>query len=121
MEYLLVFRKSAIWNNGVAGVSYSKLLEYGRENSTPHPTMKPVAMIENQLLIASNTKSTVMDFFGGSGSTLIACEKTKRRAFLMELDPKYCDVIVKRWQEFTGKTATLESTGQPFSPAKLAA
>jgi DNA modification methylase len=115
MEYLLVFRKSAIWNNGVAGVSYSKLLEYGRENSTPHPTMKPVAMIENQLLIASNAQSLVLDFFGGSGSTLIACEKTARDCRMMELDPKYCDVIVKRWQEFTGQQATLEATGQTFA------
>jgi DNA modification methylase len=56
----------------------------------------------------------VLDLFGGSGSTLIACEKTGRDARLMELDPKYCDVIVKRWQEFTGKQATLEATGAEF-------
>ena len=55
-----------------------------------------------------------MDFFGGSGSTLIACEKTGRNARLMELDHKYCDVIVKRWQDFTGQKATLESTGRTF-------
>jgi hypothetical protein len=115
MEYLLVFRKSAIWNNAISGVSYSKLLEHGRENSTPHPTMKPVAMIENQLLIASNAKSLVVDFFGGSGSTLIACEKTGRDCAMIELDPKYCDVIVKRWQEFTGKEATHAETGETFN------
>lgn len=56
----------------------------------------------------------MLDLFGGSGSTLIACEKTGRDARLMELDPKYCDVIVKRWQEFTGKQATLEATGAEF-------
>jgi len=121
MEYLLVFRKSAIWNNGVEGVSYSKLLEYGRENSTPHPTMKPVGMIENQLKIASNKDSLVLDLFGGSGSTLIACEKTGRINRSMELDPKYCDVIVQRWQEFTGQTATLEANGKPFISLKKAA
>jgi DNA modification methylase len=115
MEYLLVFRKSAIWNNAISGVSYSKLLEHGRENSTPHPTMKPVAMIENQLLIASNAKSLVVDFFGGSGSTLIACEKTGRDCAMIELDPKYCDVIVKRWQDFTGKEATHAETGETFN------
>jgi DNA modification methylase len=60
----------------------------------------------------------VLDLFGGSGSTLIACEKTGRQARLMELDPRYCDVIVKRWQQFTGKTATLESTGEPFPVAE---
>ena len=57
----------------------------------------------------------VLDMFGGSGSTLIACEKTNRDCRMMELDPKYCDVIVKRWQEFTGQEATLESTGQTFA------
>lgn len=108
VEYLLVFRKSAIWNNGLKDVNYSKCLEYGRENSTPHPTMKPVGMIENQIKISSNNNSPVLDLFGGSGSTLIACEKTGRKCYMMELDPKYCDVIVKRWEEFTGNKATLE-------------
>jgi DNA modification methylase len=106
VEYLLFFRKSAIWNNGLKNVDYSKCLEFGRESGL-HPTMKPVSMIENQLLISSNQNSIVMDFFGGSGSTMIACEKTERKARLMELDPKYCDVIVKRWEDFTGKKAEL--------------
>jgi DNA modification methylase len=114
VEYLLVFRKSAIWNNAITGVSYSKVLEHKRENSTPHPTMKPVALIENQVLIASNAGSVVVDLFGGSGSTLIACEKHGRDARLMELDPKYCDVIVKRWQDFTGKDAIHEASGKTF-------
>ena len=63
----------------------------------------------------------VLDLFGGSGSTLIACEKTGRINRSMELDPKYCDVIVQRWQEFTGQTATLEQTGKPFISLKKAA
>jgi DNA modification methylase len=57
----------------------------------------------------------VLDLFGGSGSTLIGAEQTGRNCFVMELDPKYCDVIVKRWQDFTGKEATLEATGQTFN------
>jgi DNA modification methylase len=57
----------------------------------------------------------VLDLFGGSGSTLIACEKTSRFARLMELDPKYCDVIIKRWQDFTGKTATHATSGKTFN------
>ena len=68
--------------------------------------MKPVELIE----LALNdhpTKKIVYDAFGGSGSTLIACEKVGKRARLMELEPKYCDVIVKRWEDFTGKKATL--------------
>lgn len=73
-----------------------------------HPTMKPVELIEYQ--IQNNTKGSdiVLDLFGGSGSTLIACEKTGRHCRMMELDPKYCDVIIKRWEDFTGKKATLE-------------
>ena len=77
--------------------------------------MKPVSMIENQLFISSNANSIVMDFFGGSGSTLIACEKTNRQARLMELEPKYCDVIIKRWQDFTGKIAVHADTNIPFA------
>ena len=120
VEYLLLFRRSAIWNNAVAGVNYSKCLEFGRELSKDHPTLKPVDLISNELLISSNSGSVVLDFFGGSGSTLIACEKHDRMARLMELDPKYCDVIVKRWQDFTGQKATLESDGRAFEDVAAA-
>ena len=105
IEYLLLFRKSAIWNNGLSGANYSRLIECSRETGL-HPTMKPVEMLENQMLISSNKGSNVVDCFGGSGSTLIACEKTKRKCFMMELDEKYCDVIITRWQEFTGLEAS---------------
>ena len=72
-----------------------------------HPTMKPVELMEYQILNNTKGLDIVLDLFGGSGSTLIACEKTGRKARLMELDPKYCDVIVKRWEDFTGKKAQL--------------
>jgi DNA modification methylase len=72
-----------------------------------HPTMKPVELMEYQILNNTKGQDVVLDLFGGSGSTLIACEKTGRKARLMELDPKYCDVIVKRWEDFTGKQAVL--------------
>lgn len=72
-----------------------------------HPTMKPVELMEYQILNNTKGMDIVLDLFGGSGSTLIACEKTGRKARLMELDPKYCDVIVKRWEDFTGKKAEL--------------
>ena len=80
-----------------------------------HPTQKPVALPEEAINNSSKGQDIVLDLFGGSGSTLIACEKTNRYARLMELDPKYCDVIVKRWQDFTGKIATHAETGQPFA------
>jgi DNA modification methylase len=79
-----------------------------------HPTMKPVELVERAIANSSKTRDIVLDAFGGSGSTMIACEKTRRRARLVELDPKYVDVIVRRWQDFTGKKATLASTGQSF-------
>lgn len=116
IEYLLLFRKSATWNGNINGVNYSRLIECQRETGL-HPTMKPVAMLENQMLISSNKSECVFDLFGSSGSTLIACEKTNRNCRMMELDPKYCDVIIKRWQDFTGKTAILESTGEPYQEA----
>ena len=79
-----------------------------------HPTQKPVELVSWFFDNWGKECRTVVDLFGGSGSTLIACEKTNRQARLMELDPKYCDVIVKRWQDFTGKKATLESDGREF-------
>jgi site-specific DNA-methyltransferase (adenine-specific) len=72
-----------------------------------HPTMKPVELMEYQILNNTKGSDIVLDLFGGSGSTLIACEKIGRLARVMELDPKYCDVIVKRWEDFTGKKAVL--------------
>ena len=79
-----------------------------------HPTMKPVALVERAIQNSSKSRDIVLDCFGGSGTTMIACEKTGRSARLLELDPKYCDVIVRRWQEFTGQQATLEGNGKTF-------
>jgi len=79
-----------------------------------HPTQKPVELVEKAIINSSKSGDLVHDCFGGSGSTLIACEKTNRHSRLMELDPKYCDVIIKRWQEFTGKQAINEGTGKPY-------
>lgn len=84
------------------------------KSSDLHPTMKPVELVENAIGHASNAGGIVMDLFGGSGTTLIAAEKNGRVARLMELDPKYCDVIIKRWQDFTGKTAIHEATGKTY-------
>ena len=82
-----------------------------------HPTMKPVELVERAVRNSSKTRDLVLDPFGGSGSTLIACEKSGRRARMIELDPKYVDVIVKRWQDFTGKNATRVSDGTTFDQA----
>lgn len=91
------------------------ILEFDRPSRNgEHPTMKPVALFEYQMLNNTKGGDIVLDSFGGSGTTLIAAEKNGRVARLMELDPKYCDVIVKRWQDFTGKKATLESDGREF-------
>lgn len=73
-----------------------------------HPTMKPVELFEYQIGNSSKANDVILDLFGGSGTTAIACERLSRKARLMELDPKYCDVIVKRWEDFTGKKAVLE-------------
>lgn len=78
-----------------------------------HPTMKPVALFEYQMLNNTKGGDLVLDLFGGSGTTMLAAEKHGRHGYLMELDPKYCDVIVKRWEEFTGKKATLLNANVP--------
>jgi DNA modification methylase len=80
--------------------------------------MKPVELFEYQMLNNTKGSDLVLDSFSGSGTTAIACEKHGRCARLMELDPKYCDVIIKRWQDFTGQKATLEATGQAFNEIK---
>lgn len=111
------------WKEGASGKHFycgdrakTTVWQIGRDaqSSYVHPTQKPVALPEEAINNSSKGQDVVLDLFGGSGSTLIACEKTARIARLMELDPKYCDVIVRRWQDFTGQQATLEATGQTF-------
>jgi DNA modification methylase len=84
------------------------VLDFDRPNrSSEHPTMKPVEMISYQITNNSMKDNIILDSFAGSGTTLISCEKTGRRCYSLELDPHYCDVIIKRYKEYTGKEATL--------------
>jgi DNA modification methylase len=111
------------WKDGAAHLwatdrKQTTILEFDRPSRNgEHPTMKPVELFEYQMLNNTKGSDLVLDSFAGSGTTAIACEKHGRNARLMELDPKYCDVIVKRWQEFTGQEATLEATGEKFDEA----
>lgn len=113
-------KDSTIWN--VPSIqSANSSDEYGKKwfsggskNLNLHVTQKPVLLPSKALKNSTIVGDLVLDLFGGSGSTLIACEQLNRKCFMMELDPKYVDVIVKRWQNLTGKTAYLESTNQPF-------
>lgn len=79
--------------------------------SRVHLTEKPVEFAVRAMTYSSKPKENVLDLFGGSGSMLIAAEQTDRKSFLMEIDPLYCDVIVKRWEEFTGGHAAVEAEG----------
>jgi DNA modification methylase len=115
IEYLILFRKNATWNNGLKDVNYSRCLEFGREKGL-HPTMKPVELIENEIKISSKVGTIVVDFFNGSGSTMIACEKSNRKYHGIELEEKYCDVTLKRWMNYTGRSdVKLESTGESYN------
>jgi DNA modification methylase len=76
--------------------------------------MKPVALVERAIRNSSKSRDIVLDPFGGSGSTLIACEKAGRQARLIELDPKYVDTIILRWQAFSGCAATLDDDGRSY-------
>lgn len=84
-----------------------------------HPTMKPVALVERAIRNSSKSRDLVLDPFGGSGTTMIACEKTGRRARLIELDPEYVDVICKRWQAYTGGEVLHAESGKLFGAADL--
>lgn len=112
------------WKDGAAHLwatdrKQTTILEFDRPfRNAEHPTMKPVELFEYQMLNNTKGSDLVLDSFAGSGTTAISCEKHGRNARLMELDPKYCDVIIKRWQDFTGQDATLESTGQTYDDLK---
>jgi len=86
----------------------SDLWNISKDVKYKHPTQKPVELPLRAINNSTKSKNIILDLFGGSGSTLIACEKTARYSRLMEIDPKYCDVIVQRWEEFTGKRAKLD-------------
>ena len=93
----------------------SKTVNRAQLKGSVHPTQKPVQIMEFSIgYLQTPQKGAVLDLFGGSGTTMIACEKTDRRAFTMERDPGYCDAAIKRWQDYTGKAATLEATGETF-------
>jgi len=93
-------------------------MEKEHDKKRQHPTQKPVELVGWFLSKYSEKENLIIDIYGGSGSTLLACEKTNRINYSMELDPKYCDVIIKRWQDFTGKQAVLESTNETFDIIK---
>lgn len=112
IEYLLYFHNgNRIWNNSLKPMEiYKKVYSSSRQEGQKqignvHPTMKPINLICDKLKISSNKNSVVLDLFGGSGSTLIACEELNRKCYMMELEPRYVDVIIQRWETFTGKKA----------------
>jgi DNA modification methylase len=102
--------RTNVWDyGGISSISADRSAELAM-----HPTVKPVALIADAIRDCSRRGEIVLDGFGGSGSTLIAAEKTGRAARLLEYDPLYCDTIVRRWEALTGKRATLAGSGQAF-------
>jgi DNA modification methylase len=97
-EYLIYISKSAIFNSGL-DVNYGKYFILDNEKSDDHPTIKPLEIIGNEIKISSNINSLIFDFFLGSGSTMVASHQLKRKCYGMELDPKYCQVIVDRMKK----------------------
>ena len=96
--------KTTVWN-----IKREPTTEY------VHPTQKPVELVGEGMLNSSKGKDIVVDFFGGSGSVAIAGEKLDRKTYTMELDPKYCDVIIQRWQNYSGKEATHEKLKKTYN------
>lgn len=101
------------WAEGASHSWYSDrkqttILNFDKPSrSEEHPTMKPVALFDYQIRNSTKSGDNVLDLFGGSGTTMIACEQDGRNAYLMELDPRYCDVIIDRWEKLTGEKAVL--------------
>jgi DNA modification methylase len=128
-EFIFVFKSGAAdhINNvelGKFGRNRTNVWEYRGSNSFGanresllecHPTVKPVALVADAIQDCSRRGDLILDPFGGSGTTLIAAEKSKRRAALIELDPLYADVTIRRWQTYTRRTAVHTMTGLPFS------
>ena len=112
-QHEFIFYSDGVWHGDR---SESDVWYFERESTAGylHPTQKPVELIEKALLNSTSVESVILDPFGGSGSTLIACERNGRAARLMELDPKYVDVIIKRWQDYTGLEATLSESSESF-------
>ena len=111
-EYLIYISKSAIFNSGL-NVNYGKYFILDNEKSDDHPTIKPIQLISDELQIGSNIGSIVFDFFLGSGSTMAASHQLKRKCYGMELDPKYCQVIVDRMLNLD-PTLEVKRNGQPY-------
>lgn len=134
-EFVFVFKNGTAShinniNLGNHGRNRSNVWDYGGINGfskhrgellAMHPTVKPVALIADVLKDASHRGDIVLDVFGGSGSTLIAAEKTKRRGALIEIDPRYIDIAVRRWQALTGQDAVCANSGMTFAERKAAA
>lgn len=133
-ELVFVFKKGegAHVNNfelGQFGRSRSNVWKYAGVNSmkagrleelSMHPTVKPLDMVADAIKDCSRPKSVILDPFGGSGTTLIAAEKTGRRARVIEIDPRYCDVIIRRWERYTGRRATLGDSRCTFEEIEAA-
>ena len=86
-----------------------------KEEQTDHPTQKPVLLFEKAILNHTAVGEYTYEPFGGSGTAIIACEKTGRRSLTMEIDPRYCDMIIQRWQNYTGQEAVNSATGATFN------
>jgi len=117
--FLSDYETALVWHRGaeLTGKRIGSVWKVNKDGAATykHPTQKPVALAEEAIDKTTMRGNAVLDLFGGSGSTLIACEKIDRVNYSMELDPKYCDVIIKRWQDFAGKEAVMESTGDKFN------
>jgi DNA modification methylase len=97
---------------------YHGVNSFGRDRDellAAHPTVKPVALVADAIKDCSQRGDLVLDPFGGSGTTLLAAERTKRRAALIEIDPRYVDTTIRRWQAFTGEAAVCAATGATFA------
>jgi len=118
-EYLIFISKKPIFNCSIPNVNYGKYFICDNEKSKDHPTIKPIEIIQNEIKIGSNINSIVLDFFLGSGSTMVAAHQLKRKCYGMELDPKYCQVIVDRMMKLDSDLV-VKRNGEIYKPKEMA-
>ena len=117
IEYIIYLSKNPIFNNGLKNVEYRKYFVLDNEKSKDHPTIKPLEIISNEIQIASNKNGIIAECFTGSGSTMVAAHQLKRKCYGMELDPKYCQVIINRMLKLD-PTLQIKRNAEPYKTAQ---
>lgn len=118
IEYIIYLSRNPIFNNGIKDAEYRKYFVCDNEKHKDHPTIKPIGIVANEIKIGSNIKGIVVDCFIGSGTTMIASHQLDRKCYGMEIDPKYCQIIIDRMLKFD-PSIEIKKNGKPYTPISV--